>query len=119
KYFYRIGSSTTVSAPDPDKYFYTLPPANTTRKIRIAAFGDCGRNDNSFQSQTLAQYRAYLTSNSIEAADAWLLLGDNAYNAGTDAEYSSGFVSRDASSILQNHKIYPTPVNHQYANVPT
>jgi hypothetical protein len=116
KYFYRIGNTTNMGAADTDKFFTTLPPANTTRKIRIAAFGDCGRNDNSFQSQTLSQYRAYLTSNSIDAPDAWLLLGDNAYNAGTDAEYTANFFGAYGSSILKNHKVYASPGNHDYEN---
>ena len=116
KYYYRIGNTTNMGVADNEKFFTTLPPANTTRKIRIAAFGDCGRNDNSFQSQTLSQYRAYLTSNSIDAPDAWLLLGDNAYDAGTDAEYTANFFGPYGSSILKNHKVYATPGNHDYAN---
>ncbi|MEO8584228.1 MAG: metallophosphoesterase family protein, partial [Flavitalea sp.] len=116
KYYYRIGNTTTMGSADPDNFFTTLPPANTTRKINIAAFGDCGRNDNSFQSQTLAQYRSYLSANSIDAPDAWLLLGDNAYNAGTDAEYTSNFFTAYGSTILKNHKVFPTPGNHDYAN---
>lgn len=116
KYFYRIGNSTNMGVADNEKFFTTLPPANTTRKIRIAAFGDCGRNDNSFQSQTLSQYRAYLSANGIDAPDAWLLLGDNAYDAGTDAEYTSNFFGAYGSSILKNHKVYASPGNHDYAN---
>jgi hypothetical protein len=116
KYYYRIGNTTNMGIADNEKFFTTLPPANTTRTLRFAAFGDCGRNDNSFQSQTLAQYKAYLTSNGIDAPDAWLLMGDNAYNAGTDAEYTSNFFGIFGSSILKNHKIYSTPGNHDYAN---
>jgi hypothetical protein len=116
KYYYRIGNTTNMGVADNQKFFTTLPPANTTRKIRIAAFGDCGRNDNSFQSQTLSQYQSYLSSNGIDAPDAWLLLGDNAYDAGTDAEYTSNFFSAYGSSILKNHKVYASPGNHDYAN---
>jgi hypothetical protein len=116
KYFYRIGNTTNMGTADAEKFFTTLPPANTTRKIRIAAFGDCGRNDNSFQSQTLSQYQSYLSTNSIDAPDALLLLGDNGYNAGLETEYTSNFFSAYGSSILKNHKVYATPGNHDYAN---
>jgi hypothetical protein len=68
-----------------DNYFITAPPSTTTRKLRIAAFGDCGRNDNTYQSGTLSSYRNYTASNPGEAL---LLLGDNAYESGTDAEYN-------------------------------
>jgi hypothetical protein len=115
KYFYRVGSSSNMGTADAQKFFTTLPPANATRKIRVAAFGDCGRNDNSFQSQTLSRYTSYLTANGIEAPDAWLLLGDNAYENGTDGEYTNNFFNAYGSSILKNHKLYPSPGNHDYA----
>jgi Calcineurin-like phosphoesterase len=115
KYYYRIGSSTQVMQATLENFFVTVPPAGS-RKVRIAAFGDCGRNDNSFQSQTLLRYQNFLSANGIDAADAWLLLGDNAYNDGTDNEFTTGFFSPYGSSILRNHKLYPSPGNHDYAN---
>ena len=118
KYFYRVGSSTQLMQGGTDNFFVTVPPVNTTRKLRIAAFGDCGRNENNFQTNTLLQYRNYLTANGIEAADAWLLLGDNAYNSGTETEYNSNFFGAYASTILKNHKLYPSPGNHDYGATP-
>jgi hypothetical protein len=115
KYYYRFGSAGAMVPNDAQNFFTTLPPSNTTRKIRIAAFGDCGRNDNSFQSQTLSRYTSYLTTNGIDAPDAWLLMGDNAYDNGTDGDFGSKFFAAYGSSILKNHKIYPTPGNHDYA----
>ncbi len=116
KYYYRIGNSTNMGAPDASKFFTTVPPANATRKIRIAAFGDCGRNNSTYQDQNLANYQNYLTTNGIDAPDAWILLGDNAYNAGTDAEYTSNFFGIYGNSLLKNHKLYPAPGNHDYGN---
>jgi hypothetical protein len=102
-----------------DNFFVTVPSVNTTRKLRIAAFGDCGRNDANFQVNTLTQYRNYLSANGVEAADAWLLLGDNAYNSGTETEFNNNFFSAYGSSILKNHKLYPSPGNHDYGFSPT
>ncbi|MEP6675537.1 MAG: metallophosphoesterase [Ferruginibacter sp.] len=117
KYFYRVGATdATVLDQTTDNYFTTLPADNTTRKLRFAAFGDCGRNENGFQSGSLAQYRSYLSTHNIDAPDAWLLLGDNAYENGTDAEYSSNFFNPFGANILKNHKLYPAPGNHDYAN---
>jgi acid phosphatase type 7 len=116
KYFYRIGNSTGMSLPDPDKFLRTVPPATATRKIRIAAFGDCGRNSSTYQDQNLLSYRNYLNANGIDAPDAFILMGDNAYSSGTDAEYSSNFFGIYGSSILKNHKLYPAPGNHDYGN---
>lgn len=111
KYFYRFGSSTQALQAGTDNYFITTPPANTTRKLRFAVFGDCGRNDNGYQSQTLTAYQNYIGSN---AGEIMILLGDNAYTNGTDAEYQTGFFAPYQSSILKNHIIMPTPGNHDY-----
>ncbi|THU34201.1 T9SS type A sorting domain-containing protein [Niastella caeni] len=116
KYYYRFGSSSQKLQSANDNYFTTVPPPTTARKIRIAAFGDCGRNSLGHQSNTLTAYRNYLANNGLDAADAWLLLGDNAYNDGTDAEYTSNFFNAYGNTILKNHKLYPVLGNHDYAN---
>jgi len=117
KYFYRIGSTTgTVFQGAVDNFFTTVPSASANRKIRIAAFGDCGRNSATYQDENLTNYRNYLTANSIDAPDAWLLLGDNAYTTGTDAEYTTNFFGIYGSNLLKNHKLYPSPGNHDYGN---
>src|SRR5688572_14762099 len=43
RYYYRFGSSTQALQGGTDNFFLTAPPANTTKKLRIAAFGDCGK----------------------------------------------------------------------------
>ncbi|THU40162.1 T9SS type A sorting domain-containing protein [Niastella caeni] len=111
KYYYRFGSTTQIIQAGTDNFFTTAPADTTTRKIRIAAFGDCGRNDNSFQTGTLNSYRNYAGSN---PAEVLLLLGDNAYNNGTDAEYQSNFFNAYSATILKNHQLFPAPGNHDY-----
>lgn len=117
KYFYRISATDgTILQGNAANFFRTTPPADTKRKIRIAAFGDCGRGNSAYQDDNLANYQGYLSSNGIDAPDAWILLGDNAYNSGTDAEYSNNFFGIYGSNILKNHKLYPAPGNHDYGN---
>ncbi|MBC7851606.1 MAG: metallophosphoesterase family protein [Chitinophagaceae bacterium] len=113
KYFYRVGTSSQVLEGALDNFFSTVPVAGS-RKVRVAAFGDCGRNETNFQANTLAQYRNYLSTNSIDAPDAWILLGDNAYNDGTESEFNNAFFNVYGPSILKNHKLYPAPGNHDY-----
>ena len=48
--------------------------------------------------------------------DGMLLLGDNAYNSGTDAEYQSNFFPQYQDSLLRNVVLWPAPGNHDYAN---
>lgn len=116
KYYYRVGNSTNMGVADNSKYFTTVPPPNTTRKIRIAAFGDCGRNSSAYQDQTLSSYTSYLSGLGVDAPDAWILMGDNAYSSGTDAEYTNNFFNIYGSNLLKNHKLFPSPGNHDYGN---
>lgn len=117
KYFYEISATDgTILQNGADNFFRTNPPTNTTRKTRIIAFGDCGRGDASRQDDNLTNYQSYLTANAIDAPDAWILMGDNAYSSGTDAEYSSRFFGIYGNNILKNHKLYPSPGNHDYGN---
>ena len=124
KYYYSIGTSAAVLQSGTDHYFRTLPPANTTRKMRFVVFGDCGRNTGAnsggftgvnYNDQSMTQYNATLAGWG-EAPDAWILLGDNAYDAGTDAEYTARFFGIYGATILRNHKLYPVPGNHDYSN---
>lgn len=117
KYYYSIGTSASVLQVGTDNYFTTLPSATPGRKLKIVAFGDCGKGDATYQSQTFTQYQTFISTNGTP--DAWLLLGDNAYNAGLDAEYTSNFFGTYGATILKNHKLYPTPGNHDYANSTT
>lgn len=117
KYFYQVSATDgTIFQGAADNFFRTNPAATTTRKIRIAAFGDCGRGNATYQDENLANYQSYLSANGIDAPDAWILLGDNAYNSGTDAEYTSKFFGTYGGNILKNHKLYPSPGNHDYGN---
>ena len=116
KYYYRIGNSTAMQLPDANQFFTTLPASNTTRKIRITAFGDCGRNSAAYQDNNLANYQNFLTTNGIEAPDAWILMGDNAYTTGSDAEFTNNFFNIYRNNLLKNHKMYPSPGNHDYGN---
>jgi hypothetical protein len=120
KYYYQISTTAGVILQgDANNFFTTSPSSSTSRKIRVAAFGDCGGSDNTNQANVLNTYKNYLTANGVDAADAFLLTGDNAYNSGTDAEYTSKFFNvygSGSNKILQNHKLYPSPGNHDYAD---
>ncbi|WP_191906974.1 InlB B-repeat-containing protein [Adhaeribacter soli] len=113
RYYYRFGSSRDVLQNGVDNYFKTAPPATSTDKVRVAVFGDCGLDKNGSQAATLNSYLKHTGSN---PAELMLLLGDNAYNDGTDSEYQSKFFNPYGSSILKNHIILPTPGNHDYGN---
>ena len=118
KYFYEISTTSgTVLQSGASNFFTTSPSSSTTKKLRVAAFGDCGGSDIANQTNVLSRYKTYLSSNGVDAADALILLGDNAYNNGTDGEYTSKFFDVYGPDVLKNHKLYPSPGNHDYADI--
>jgi acid phosphatase type 7 len=112
RYYYSIGSSVQVLQGDGNNYFKTMPVVGSTQKIRILAMGDMGNNS----TNQVNVRNAWQTFNGTNYTDAWLLLGDNAYNAGTDAEYQTNFFNIYQGSLTKNHVLWPAPGNHDYAN---
>jgi Calcineurin-like phosphoesterase len=112
KYWYTIGSTTQTLQATITNYFLTLPPSNTTRKLRFLALGDCGNNSTN-QVNVKNTFINYIGSNDI---DAMILLGDNAYSFGTDAEYQTNFFNIYEDDLLKYYKLYPAPGNHDYGN---
>ena len=103
KYYYSVGTSAAVLEETNKDFFNTAPPATTTRKIRIAAYGDCGNNSTN-QVNVKNAYLNYMGSNTT---DLWLLLGDNAYDAGLSTEYQSKFFNIYKNDLLKNIPLFP------------
>jgi hypothetical protein len=85
KYWYTIGSSNQLLQASSTNYFLTLPRYTTSRKLRFLAIGDCG---NASVNQVNVK-NSFLQFNGSNDIDAMILLGDNAYNSGTDAEFQT------------------------------
>ncbi len=112
KYWYTIGTSTSSLQSANTNYFLTLPLENSSRMLRFMALGDCG-NASVNQIAVKNTFLNYIGSNNV---DALLLLGDNAYNSGLDAEFQTNFFDIYKDDLLRNIKLYPAPGNHDYGN---
>ncbi|MEO5999280.1 MAG: metallophosphoesterase [Chitinophagaceae bacterium] len=111
KYYYSVGANNDILAGSYRTYFTTSPPANTTRKIRIGVFGDAG-SGNLHQRNVRNKYlQLYKKGASAELA---IMLGDNAYNFGSDREYQTNFFDAYDENIFDNHVVFPIPGNHEY-----
>ncbi|CAN5560853.1 hypothetical protein BH11BAC3_BH11BAC3_45840 [soil metagenome] len=111
-YYYSIGSATQTLQGDTGNYFKTMPVVGSTQKVRFLAMGDMGNN-----TQTQKDIRdVWLNFNGSNYTDGWLLLGDNAYNSGTETEYQNNFFNIYQGSLTKNHVLWPSPGNHDYAN---
>ncbi len=114
KYWYTIGSSTQTLQATNTNYFLTLPTSNPNRKLRFVALGDCG-NASVNQIAVKNTFINFIGSNDV---DAMILLGDNAYNSGTDPEFQTNYFDIYKNDILKYYKLYPAPGNHDYGNNP-
>lgn len=112
KYFYTIGSTTVTLQATNTNYVVTAPLANSTRKLRFLALGDCG-NASVRQIDVKNAALNYLGSNGI---DALLTIGDNAYNSGLDNEFQLEFFDIYKDDFFKYTKLYTVPGNHDYGN---
>lgn len=111
KYYYAIGNLTkNILQGDENNYFYTLPEKGSETLMRVAGFGDCGNNSIN-QRNVRDQIVKYLGDNYL---NAWILMGDNAYSDGTDAEFQAKFFNNYQATMLKRFPLFPVPGNHDY-----
>jgi acid phosphatase type 7 len=115
KYFYAVGTSTTILAGnDANHFFLTAPTAGTAKPTRIWVLGDAGTATSS-QTAVKNAYYAYTGS---RHTDLWMMLGDNAYSTGTDSEYQAA-VFNMYSEMLRKSVLWSTVGNHDTASSTT
>jgi hypothetical protein len=107
-YYYAVGTSTAVLAgADVDHLFVTAPGTGSVQPVRIWVLGDSGTAD----ANAAAVRDAYLGFNAGARTDLVLMLGDNAYDDGTDAEYQAAVFDM-YPSVLRQTVLWPTFGNH-------
>ena len=123
KYYYSVGGASRAQA---DHYFWTAPatgdlPADGNTRIWIS--GDSGTaaviDDETGEPEFPWQAEAvktgaqkYIRENGGEPIDLLLILGDNAYPAGTDDQWQVAFFDL-YTDILRNTQTIPTIGNHE------
>jgi acid phosphatase type 7 len=116
RYYYTIGNlADTTLQGDASNYFVTLPEKGSEQLIRIAGFGDCGNNSIN-QRKVRDAVEDYIASKPLTA---WILMGDNAYSDGTDAEYQMKFFNNYKDNLLKKYALFPSPGNHDYRDFPS
>ena len=107
KYYYKVGTTSQSLQGDSSNYFYTHPAVGSTGTVRIWAVGDYGVGSSN-QNTVRDAYRNYRGS---YYTNVWLSVGDNAYDDGTDAEYTSN-VFNYYKEAFKKWVLWPTPGNH-------
>ena len=121
-YYYSVGSSAaTLAGADNDHFFLTAPTPGTSKPLRIWAIGDSGTGSTA-QADV---YNAYTAFTGSTHTDFWIMLGDNAYNSGTDQQYQEHMFDvypellRKSAAwlVLGNHDLYDD--DFAYADIVT
>ena len=113
KYHYAVGNAEkTLGGADGAGNFTTSPKPGTRQPIRTWVIGDAGTASAKGNEGLQAKVRdAYYKFTGQRHTDLWLMLGDNAYGTGTDAEYQIA-VFDIYKDILKKSVVWPTLGNH-------
>jgi hypothetical protein len=107
-YYYSVGSTAAALAGgDANHFFVTSPASGTSKPTRLWVLGDSGTAN----ANASAVRDAYYNFTGTRHTDLWLMLGDNAYNDGTDTEYQNA-VFNIYQTMLRKSVLWPTLGNH-------
>jgi hypothetical protein len=107
RYYYSIGTDAETIAGDSSYTFKTPPVEDTVQATQIWVIGDAG-------TAYAEQYEvrdAYADNLGLTGTDLWLMLGDNAYEDGSDADFQVG-VFDVYEEMLRQSPIWPVFGNH-------
>jgi acid phosphatase type 7 len=110
-YFYSAGTTAaTLAGNDADHFFVTSPTPGTPAPTRIWVLGDSGTANANAQ----AVRNSYSSFTGTTHTNLWLMLGDNAYDNGTDSEYQAA-VFNMYPTMLKKSVLWSTIGNHDTA----
>ncbi len=111
QYYYSVGTSAQpLAGDDADHFFVTSPPVGTAEPTRVWVLGDPGTAN----ASQFAVRDAYYSFTGNRHTDLWLMLGDNAYQNGTDAEYQTA-VFNVYPAMLKKSVLWSALGNHDTA----
>lgn len=85
-YYYTVGSPNGILSGGDSTHVFTTPPlAGTAKNTRVWVLGDAGTKD----ANQINVRDAFYAFTGSRTPDLCLLLGDNAYDDGTDAEFQA------------------------------
>ena len=108
RYYHSVGTTSATCAGNDSTYFFvTSPPLDSMAPTRIWVIGDSGSGG----SAARAVRDAYAAYTGGTYTNLWLMLGDNAYNDGTDAQYQMAMFDT-YPEMLRKTVVWSTFGNH-------
>ena len=110
--YYAVGEiGVPLAGDDADHWLRTAPAPGSSDPFRVWTIGDAG-----FTGANLDAVRdAFAAYNGGSGADLFLLLGDNAYLTGTDAQYQAA-VFNEHAAMLRTTPVWSVFGNHEIAS---
>ena len=112
RYYYSVGTSAATLAGGADYAFVTSPLIGTAQPTRIWVLGDSGTKG----ATATAVRNGYTSFGAGRYTNVWLMLGDNAYDNGTDAEYEAAVFDMYPAYLRQS-VLWSTIGNHDTAQL--
>jgi hypothetical protein len=110
-YFYSVGTTAqALAGGDATHFFVTAPASGSGGPFRVWVLGDSGTAN----ASAAAVRDAYLNFTGAVHTNLWLMLGDNAYENGTDGDYQTA-VFNMYPTMLRKSVLWPTIGNHDTA----
>ena len=106
RYYYKVQAGSNPVG-DASNSFVTAPTPGTVQPVRIWVLGDSGTAN----SNAAAVRDAYRNLSPATHTDVWLMLGDNAYSNGEDAEYQDAVFDM-YPEYLKSTVLWPALGNH-------
>ena len=116
EYYYAISDGSNVLAgADANHRFKTSPVIGTVQPFRTWVIGDFGKGN----AKQMDVKEAFLDHVGDNMPDLWLWLGDNAYDDGTDEEFTQKVFGTQYGygEIFPRVPFMATPGNHDYGSV--
>lgn len=120
RYYYRVKgtplSGVSVDLGGVNHWLETAPADGIAKKTRVWVIGDSGYG----YPQPVNSYNSYMSATAAEGkkTDVFLMLGDNAYDIGTDNQYQY-FVFDRYANLLRNTPVWSAFGNHDAYTAPS
>ncbi len=111
RYYYSVGTTDATLAGDASYTFLTAPTTGTATPTRIWVLGDSGTGR---EPAFLVRDAYYDFAGSKTTTNLWLMLGDNAYDNGTDEDHQRA-VFNTYPDMLRSSVLWTTIGNHDTA----
>lgn len=116
RYYYRVVADGRALIGGDDAHYFVTSPVGGDEPFRVWAVGDAGisgRSQSGPNPGQMAVRDSFLKRYPVGAFQLFMMLGDNAYDTGSDAEYQRG-VFEPYQAAMRSSVTWPTKGNHDY-----